>query len=291
MDINSIVWSAVSIGGLGLVFGLGLGQAAKIFEVKVDPKVPEVRDALPGANCGACGYAGCDAFAKAIVEGTAPLNGCPVGGSSVAANLGAIMGQVVEEKEKTTAYIKCQGTCDRARQKYDYAGVMDCKNATFMQGKGDKACEFGCLGLGSCVQACDYGAIDIIDGIAVINEAKCVSCGMCVKACPKQLIEIVPLAKKVRVSCASLDKGKAAKESCATACIACKMCVKACQFDAITVENNIAHIDYSKCTQCNACTLKCPTKAIVNLGVDLEESAVERAEQREEQREEQRPSL
>jgi Na+-translocating ferredoxin:NAD+ oxidoreductase RNF subunit RnfB len=265
MDVQSIVYSALSIGGLGLVFGLGLGVAAKVFEVKVDPLVPIVREALPGANCGACGYAGCDAYAKAVVEEGAAVTCCPVGGASLVVELSKIMGVEAVVVAKQVAYVKCQGNCERAVEKYEYNGVMDCKNANFLQGKGSKGCEFGCLGLGSCVRACEYGAIDIVDGIAVINKDKCVACGLCVLECPKNIIEMVPDDKKVRVACASLDKGKDAKSNCSTACIACKMCEKACEYDAIKVVNNIAKIDYDKCTQCDACVEKCPTKAILHL--------------------------
>jgi len=264
MDINSIIYSGLSIGGLGLVFGLGLGVAAKVFEVKVDPLIPVVRDALPGANCGACGFAGCDAYAKAVVEEGAEISRCPVGGPDLVVELSKIMGVEPVEVAKQVAFVKCQGTCTNAKEKYIYDGVMDCKNATFLQGKGSKGCEYGCLGLGSCVKACEFDAIDIVDGIAVINKDKCVACGQCVLECPKNLIEIIPDDSKVRVACASLDKGKPVKDNCSTGCIACRMCVKACEFDAISVENNIAHIDYDKCTQCGACVEKCPTKAIIN---------------------------
>jgi Na+-translocating ferredoxin:NAD+ oxidoreductase RNF subunit RnfB len=264
MDISSIIFSAVSIGGLGLVFGLGLGYAAKKFEVKVDPLIPVVRDALPGANCGACGFAGCDAFAKGIVEGQAPINGCPVGGSETAAALSQIMGVEASESARQVAYVKCNGTCENAKEKYIYAGVTDCKNAAFLQGGGSKGCEYGCLGLGSCVAVCEFNAIDIIDGVAVIND-NCVACEKCVAACPKAIIEMVPDASKVRVACNSADKGKEVKSNCSVGCIACKICEKACPFDAIHVTDNLARIDYEKCTQCDVCVEKCPTKAIPHL--------------------------
>lgn len=264
MDILSIVFSALSLGGLGLLFGLGLGYAAKKFAIEVDPLIPQVREALPGANCGACGFAGCDAFAKAVVEGIAPTNGCPVGGKETAANVSRIMGVEAVETARRVAYIKCQGNCDVAVNKYEYLGVMDCKSAAFLQGKGAKGCEFGCLGLGSCVRVCEFNAIDIVNGVAVIND-NCVACGKCVLECPKALIEMVPNDSKVRVSCASLDKGKTVKENCSVGCIACKMCEKACEFDAIHVNGNLAKIDYEKCTQCDACVEKCPTKAILHL--------------------------
>ncbi len=265
MDVQSVIFSAISIGGLGLLFGLGLGFAAKVFEVKVDPLIPVVREALPGANCGACGFAGCDAYAKAVVEDNADINKCPVGGSELIVELSKIMGVEAIEVSKQVAFVKCQGTCEIAKEKYIYDGVMDCKNAAFLQGKGSKGCEYGCLGLSSCIKACDFDAINIVDGIAVIDMDKCVACGKCVLACPKDLIEIVPDDKKIRVACASMDKGKEVKTNCKNGCIACRLCVKACEFDAVKVDKNIARIDYDKCTQCGACVEKCPTKAIINL--------------------------
>lgn len=264
MDMEIILFSGISIGGLGLLFGLGLNFAAKKFAVAVDPMFPEVRNALPGANCGACGFAGCDAFAKAICNNEAEITGCPVGGSDTVEALSKILGVEATAVAKEVAYVKCAGTCHVAKEKYIYDGVMDCKNAAFLQGKGSKQCEYGCLGYGSCVSACEFGAIDIVDGIAVINEEKCVACGKCIATCPKALIEMIPQEKEVRVSCNSREKGKAVKTACDVGCISCRMCVKACEFDAIVFENNIAKVDYSKCTECNACADKCPTKAITH---------------------------
>ncbi len=263
MEISSIVFSAASIGGLGLLFGLGLGVAAKKFAVKIDPLIPLVRDALPSANCGACGFAGCDAFAKAVVEGHAPTNGCPVGGKECAERVAAIMGVDAVTKERTTAFVKCNGSCDNAKQKYEYYGVVDCRDEAYLQGGGSKTCSYGCLGGGSCVKACMFDAINIVDGIAVIDEEKCTSCGMCVATCPKNLIEIIPAAKTTRVVCNSQDKGKDVKAACSVGCIGCRMCFKACEYDAIIIDGTLAKVDYEKCVLCNACRDKCPTKAIV----------------------------
>lgn len=265
MELTSILYPALSIGGLGILFGLGLGIAAKKFAVEVDPLVPLVRDALPSANCGACGYAGCDAFAKAVVEKAAAPNGCPVGGAATAEQISKILGIEVSATAKQVAFVKCNGTCDKAKEKYEYDGIKDCKSAAALQGGGPKSCEYGCLGYGSCKNVCMFGAIEMVDGIAVIDPEKCTSCGLCVAACPKDIIELVPDDSKIRVKCNSLDKGKAVKSSCEVGCIACRMCVKACEFDAIHVNNNLAKIDYDKCTQCNACVEKCPTNAIANL--------------------------
>lgn len=260
--MNEIITTMSVVGGLGLVFGAGLGVASKVFAVKVNPLVPEVREALPGANCGACGKAGCDAYAKAIVEEGADINLCPVGGSKTLEMIAKIMGMEAVAGVKKVAFVQCNGNCHNAKQKYQYIGIKSCADAAYLPGGGPKACEYGCMGLGSCVRACAFGAIDIIDGIAVIHSEKCVACEKCVAACPKHLIEMVADDKKVRVRCRSLAKGKEVMDACEVGCIACKQCEKSCKFDAIHVVNNIAHVDYDTCKQCNACVKVCPKNVI-----------------------------
>lgn len=262
MDMMSIVYPVLSIGGLGLVFGAGLGYAGKIFAVEEDPKLGEIMECLPGANCGGCGYPGCGGCASAIVEGKAPVNACPVGGASVAAKIAEIMGVVAEEKEPTAAFVHCGGTCEKAKSKYEYFGIDDCVMASQLAGGGSKGCSFGCLGLGSCVKACAFGALSIVDGVAVVDKEKCVSCGKCVTACPKHLIEILPAKKKVKVECSSKDAGKAVMANCTVGCIGCKICEKNCPFDAIHVVDNLAVIDYEKCKACGICANKCPKKVL-----------------------------
>ncbi len=262
MDISTILFSGVSIGGLGILFGLGLGVAAKKFAVEVNPLISQVRDVLPSANCGACGYAGCDAFAKAVVEGDAKTNGCPVGGQSCAEAVAEIMGEEAGTMAATTAFVKCKGTCEVAKEKYEYYGVPDCVSASYLQGQGSKQCTYGCLGLGSCLKACMFGAISVVDGVAVIDEEKCTSCGMCVETCPKDIIEIIPAEASIRVDCNSADKGGDTRKACSVGCIGCRKCSKVCEFEAIEFINGLAHIDYSKCTQCGACIEACPTNAI-----------------------------
>lgn len=265
MDImNSIVYPVATLGGLGLLFGAGLGVAAKKFAVEVDPKVEAIRAALPGANCGACGYPGCDGFAKAAAAGNAPVNGCPVGGADAATKIGEIMGVSAGEGVKMVARVKCNGTSCNAHDKFEYSGISDCKAAAMVQG-GAKGCQYGCLGLGTCMDVCDFGAITVVDGIAHIDKDKCAGCGKCVKACPKVVIEMVPYDQQVFVDCNSKDFGKAVKEECSTGCIGCQMCVKACPFDAMTFENKLAKIDYDKCKNCMICAEKCPTGAIYAL--------------------------
>lgn len=264
MNFFTIIMSALSIGGLGLLFGLGLGVAAKKFAVEVNPLISLVREALPSANCGACGYAGCDAFAKAVVEGGAKTNGCPVGGQACADAVAAIMGVEAGSLVPTTAFVKCAGTCDVAKEKYEYYGVADCTAASYLQGKGSKACTYGCLGLGSCVKACMFDAIHVVNGVAVVDESKCTSCGMCVATCPKSIIQIMPSESKVRVNCNSQDKGKITMQSCSVGCIGCRKCAKACEYEAIEFNNGLAYINYDKCTMCGACIDVCPTKAITH---------------------------
>lgn len=262
MNITNIIFPIISIGGLGLLFGLGLGYASKKFSVEIDPKIPLVRDELPGANCGGCGFVGCDAFAKAVVEGSAPVNGCPVGGTATVENIAKIVGTVAEAKEKMTAYVKCKGSSCHSKNQYMYDGVLDCRAAALLQGGGPKSCSYGCLGLGTCAKICPFGAIAIIDGIAVINEAQCTACSQCVVNCPKALIELIPAKNSVRVACNSSDFGKEVKKNCSVGCIGCRICEKVCSFGAIEIKNNVAKVDYSKCTHCMACVKKCPTHAI-----------------------------
>lgn len=258
-----ILYPILILGGLGILAGVGLGIASKVFAVAVDPKVPKIREALPSANCGGCGYAGCDAFAKAVAAGEAPINGCPVGGSDTTKALADIMGLSAEEGEAMVAYVKCNGDCEVAKEKYIYEGITDCIEASHIPGGGSKACHYGCLGLGTCENICPFDAIHVINGIAVVDEEACTSCGKCIEVCPRAIIELVPKSKKVRVACNSKDKGKDVKQACSVGCIGCRLCTKACEYDAITVKDNIAHVDYDKCTQCGACVEKCPTKAIV----------------------------
>ncbi|MCT4584976.1 MAG: RnfABCDGE type electron transport complex subunit B [Peptostreptococcaceae bacterium] len=259
--MSLIVNSVAVLSGMGLIFGAGLAFASQKFAVEVDPKVEAINNALPGANCGGCGLPGCSALAQAIVEGKAPVNACPVGGSDCASQIASIMGVEAEAGEKKVARVICNGTCSSAKEKAEYVGIKDCK-AAMLVASGSKSCTYGCLGLGTCVSACAFGAIDIVDGVAVIDKDKCVSCGKCTDVCPKNVIDMVPYSKEVVVECNSLDFGKAVKDKCAVGCIGCGMCVRECPFDAIIFENKIAKIDYEKCKQCYKCVVKCPTGAI-----------------------------
>lgn len=256
-----IVNAAAITGGIGVVCGVLLAVAAKLFAVEVDQKVIEVRNLLPGANCGACGFPGCDGMAAAIAEGRAPSNGCPVASSERHQQIAEVMGTTAEATDKKVAHVICQGCDSVSTKKYEYDGVKDCKAASAVQG-GPKSCDKGCLGFGNCKVVCDFDAIEIVDGLAVIDKEKCTSCGKCIEECPKAVIAWVPYKNDVVVACNNKDFGKAVKDVCSVGCIGCKICEKNCAFDAIHVTDNLAKVDYDKCTHCMVCVQKCPTKSI-----------------------------
>lgn len=260
--MTGILIAAATVGIIGLLIGLFLGIAGEKFKVEIDEREVRVREELPGNNCGGCGYAGCDALAKAIASGEASVDACPVGGAPVAEKIASIMGKEAGESVRTCAYVKCNGDCDKTRDSYEYSGVKDCSVMPHMQNGGPKTCTYGCLGYGSCKKACPFGAIEIVNGIAVVDKDKCKSCGKCVAACPRNLIEIVPYDSKYRVQCNSHDKGVTVKKGCDVGCIGCMLCTKQCEYGAITVENFLAHIDYDKCVGCGKCAEKCPQKCI-----------------------------
>lgn len=262
MSITGILIAALIVGGTGLFIGVFLGVAGKQFFVQVDEREEAILGVLPGNNCGGCGYAGCGGLASAIVEGSAEIGACPVGGAPVAEQIGEIMGMAAGEQVHEVAFVKCAGSCDRAKNKYEYYGIEDCTMVNMMQGGGSKGCSYGCLGYGSCVKACPFDAIHIDEGIAIVDKDKCKACGKCIVACPKQLIELHPYEQKTSVLCSSQDKGKALMDVCIVGCIGCRLCEKHCETGAITVKNNIAHIDPSKCTNCGICADKCPRKII-----------------------------
>jgi electron transport complex, rnfABCDGE type, B subunit len=261
----AIVIATVTVGIVGILIGVLLGIASEVFKVEVDEKEIQVREALPGNNCGACGYPGCDGLAKAIASGEARVNQCPVGGQPVAAKIAVIMGvDDVGASEKKVAFVKCKGNCNYTKKLYTYSGLYDCNGAMVVPGAGGKSCEYGCMGYGSCVKACEFDSIHIVDGIALVDKEKCVACGKCVTACPKKLIDMVPYKAKTLVQCNSQDKGKTVKDKCSVGCIGCTMCVKQCQDDAIHMVGNVALVDYSKCIECGRCAMKCPTKVIIS---------------------------
>lgn len=263
MELTAVIAAAAAIGITGLLIGLLLGIAGKKFAVEVDERESAVRELLPGNNCGGCGFAGCDALAQAIAKGEAPTNGCPVAGAEIAKKIAEIMGETADDMARQVAFVKCNGTCDKASVKYHYYGVQDCKKASMVPGGGEKACSYGCMGFGSCVKACPFDAIHIVDGVARVDKEKCKACKKCIAACPRHLIELVPYNSTVKVACSSKDRGPVVKKSCDTGCVGCKICEKNCNFDAIHVEDNLAKIDYEKCRNCGLCAMKCPSKIIL----------------------------
>ena len=265
MSLGVIVLVCVAIlGGLGLIFGLVLGFAAKKFAVEVDPREEAIVGCLPGANCGGCGFAGCGGYAAAVVKGEAPTNRCAAGGAEVAAQIAEIMGVKAETAERSVAMVRCSGFTGHAQKKYEYAGIHDCRSASLLPGGGPNECAFGCLGFGSCEAACPFDAIHVQDGVARVDHEKCVGCMTCAAACPKNLIIKVPYSAKVTVPCASTEKGAVLRKYCDIGCIGCRMCEKACEHDAIHVADNLASIDYSKCVSCGKCAEKCPRHLIQN---------------------------
>ena len=261
MDIGSILIAAAVVGAVGIFAGILLGIASEKFKVKVDEKELQIRELLPGNNCGGCGYPGCDGLAAAIAKGEAPASGCPVGGEEIAKKIAEIVGGEVNSV-KMVAHVKCAGDCNKAKDAYQYVGPKECKIASNAPGNGPKGCAYGCMGFGSCKAVCEFDAISIIDGIAVIDKDKCKACGMCVSECPRHIIEMIPYDAGAIVECNSKDFGKEVKAVCQTGCIGCGICQKNCPTGAITVENSLAKVDYEKCTGCGTCKEKCPVKII-----------------------------
>ncbi len=276
-----IVWTIVILAGLGLLLAVVLFAVATKFKVEEDPRIDEVEKAMPGANCGGCGFAGCRAFADSAVK--APdleKHFCPVGGNEVMARVAAILGYEVKKKAPLVAVVRCNGTCENRPRINNYDGLQSCrvKAALF---SGDTGCSYGCLGCGDCVEACQFDAIhmDLSTGLPVVDEEKCTACGACVKACPKDIIELRakgPRGMRMFVSCVNKEKGPVAKKACAVACIGCGICERTCMHDAIAVENNLAYIDFGKCKLCRECEAVCPTGAIhgVNFPKALDKDAV-----------------
>ena len=270
--MNEILIALLILGGLGAVFGLVLAIASKVFHVDTDPRLEQLVEALPGANCGGCGYAGCSAYAEAVLKGEAPIGKCASGGNDSAEKMAFIMGVKAEKVTRRVALVRCsgykgideEGKENGYRMKGHYEGIADCHAAAKVAGRGPLICKFGCLGFGNCTKVCQYGAIRIVDGVAKVDEEKCVGCMTCAAACPRGLITSVEYGKHVIIACASKAKGAVTLRGCTAGCIGCGLCQKICPEGAIHVEQNLATIDYDKCTSCGLCATVCPKKLISN---------------------------
>lgn len=253
--------SILTLAGLGFLASLGLAVASRVFKVDIDPRVETIQELLPNANCGACGYPGCSGFAKAIVSGEGKIEGCVAVHEEDAIKIAEVMGVEIVDTEKSVAIVHCNHVEGGVGEKYRYLGVTDCRAADLIAG-GPKLCTYSCIGLGTCADVCPFDAIIMDGGTPIIDPEKCVACGNCVEACPKDIMEIAPISKKIHVLCSSKEKGAATKKTCSVGCIACMACERVCPFDAITVTDNIARIDYDKCRVCGICVINCPTNSI-----------------------------
>ena len=261
--ITGILTALLVVTVIGVIAGVLLALASHFFKVEENETVKAVRECLPGANCGACGFAGCDAYAEAVAEGKAEANLCIPGGPDVAGQLSDVLGVEISVAEPKVAYVNCSGDCSAVSQKTIYEGIQSCKAATMAYG-GPFSCKFGCIGLGDCVAVCPEQAIVLKDGIAKVISSDCLGCGLCAKTCPHGVIRIMKAENTVAVSCSNHDKGALTRKMCSNGCIGCTKCVRTCPNGAISMDNNLAVIDYEKCTNCGACAEACPVGAIHN---------------------------
>ncbi|MGL4779283.1 MAG: Fe-S cluster domain-containing protein [Bacteroidales bacterium] len=268
--MSLILIAVLLLGAVGAIGAIILFLVAQKFKVYEDPRIGQVEEVLPAANCGGCGFPGCKGFAEACVKADS-LEGllCPVGGADVMGKVAAILGREAVAAAPMIAVVRCNGTCENRPRLNNYDGATSCAVASSLYG-GETGCSFGCHGLGDCVNVCPFDAIHINPETQLpeVDEEKCTACGACVKACPKLIIELRkkgPKSRRVFVSCVNKDKGAIAKKACSVACIGCSKCVKTCPFEAITISNNLAYIDYNKCKLCRKCVDVCPTHAIQEL--------------------------
>ena len=278
--MNFILIAVLVLGAIALVAAVILYIVSKKFAVQEDPRIAQVVEILPGANCGGCGFAGCGGLAEALVKGAdaGSIEGirCPVGGDPVMGEVADLLGMAVANTEPMVAVVRCNGTCTNRPRIAEYDGLRTCQ-AMNANGSGETGCGFGCLGCGDCTKACAFDAIHMNPetGLPEVDEEKCTSCGACTKACPRHIIELRkkgPKGRRVYVQCVNKDKGAVARKSCTAACIGCGKCQKVCKFDAITIENNLSYIDFNKCRMCTKCVDECPTGAIIKVNFPVKKA-------------------
>ena len=268
--IKTILLAIVVLGALGAVFGALLAFASKIFHVEVDPKQAQIRECLAGANCGGCGYPGCDGYAAAVAAGEAPTNRCVAGGETTAAKVAEIMGVSNDAADKMVAFVPCSGSAEAAELRFRYNGPEDCRAAMLFGGNSSKMCTFACIGLGNCAKACQFDAMHVIDGVARVDRLNCVGCGACVDACPKDIVKLIPEKQIIMPACSNTDKGAQVMKVCKVGCIGCMKCQRECPADAIVVKDNLAQVDTSKCVQCGHCADICPRHIISWFGPEYQ---------------------
>lgn len=268
--MEKILYAVGVLSVLGAVFGGILAVASRVFAVKVDERLPKLVAALPGANCGGCGFAGCQAYAQAVLDGKASIGLCAAGGGEAAKKMAEIMGVEAQEVERKVAMVKCRGQNHRAKGQYE--GLSDCRAAMFVTGDGPSACPNGCLGFGTCLSVCKFGAISIANGVARIDADKCTGCMQCVEICPRKVIIPVTYYTDIVIACSNLDRGAYTRKVCDLGCVGCRLCEKQCDHHAIHVINNLATIDYTKCVSCGRCAAVCPRGIISdsNLRTDMD---------------------
>ena len=268
--MEKILYAIGVLSVLGAVFGGILAVASRVFAVEVDERLPKLVEALPGANCGGCGFAGCQAYAQAVLEGKASLGLCAAGGGEAAKKMAEIMGLEAQDVERKVAMVKCRGQNHRPKGKYE--GLADCRAAMFVTGNGPSACPNGCLGFGTCMSVCKFGAIYLTGGVARIDAEKCTGCMQCVEVCPRKVIIPVTYHSDIVIACSNLDRGAYTRKVCDLGCVGCRLCEKQCDHDAIHVVNNLARINYDKCVSCGRCAAICPRGIISdsNLRTDMD---------------------
>lgn len=259
--MNGILLAVALVAGIGLLIGLILSVASIIMAVPKDEKAEQILEALPGANCGACGYSGCSGYASALSKGEAELGLCSPGGAACTKAVSEILGVAAADAEPKVAVVRCMGSLDNTSYKAEYTGIKSC-SAAMKIGGGLTACSYGCMGLGDCEAVCPYDAIHVCNGVAVVDKDKCKACTLCVKACPRNIIEIVPLKNQAIVRCSNHDKGAMTRKLCTAGCIGCKKCEKACEQGAVKVTDFCAYVTPSLCTDCGACVDACPQHCI-----------------------------